>query len=176
LPGFDKACDDRIHQPELRHVEAPVDVVLFEGWCIGVRPQLDNDLVTPVNSLEAEDDVDGIWRSYVNEQLKSDYLELFKWLDALVMLRITSFEKALDWRALQERKLHEDSVAGDSRESPAAGMNSAELRRFVMHFERLTRHMLEYMPDCANTVIDIEDSHDMVGMNHRNWPFDRDGQ
>ncbi len=165
LPGFDKACDDRIHQPELRHVEAPVDVVLFEGWCIGVRPQPDTEIIAPVNSLEAEDDPDAIWRSFVNEKLKSEYRELFDWLDALIMLRIPSFDNVLEWRELQEQKL---------REKSATGMNSAELRHFVMHFERLTRHMLEDMPDYANTVIDIDDSHEMVGMSRMNWPFERD--
>jgi D-glycerate 3-kinase len=165
LPGFDKARDDRVKQSDLRCVDAPVDVVLFEGWCVGARPQPDCDLITPVNSLEAEDDVDGIWRSYVNEKLGHEYAGLFERLDALVMLRIPSFDKVLEWREQQEQKL---------REKSATGMNSAELRHFVMHFERLTRHMLEDMPDYANTVIDIDDSHNMVGMSHINWPFERD--
>jgi D-glycerate 3-kinase len=138
---------------------------LFEGWCVGARPQLDNDLVTPVNSLEAKDDADGIWRSYVNEKLEHEYANLFARLDALIMLRIASIDKVLEWRELQEQKL---------RKKSATGMTSAELRRFVMYFERLTRHMLEDMPDYANTVIDIDDSHNMVGMSHINWPFERD--
>jgi len=28
------------------------------------------------------------------------------------------------------------------------------------------------MPDYANTVIDIDDSHNMANMIHRNWPFE----
>ena len=165
LPGFDKARDDRIKRSELRRTDAPVDVILFEGWCVGARPQLDSDLVTPVNSLEAKDDADGIWRSYVNEKLEHEYADLFERVDALVMLRIPSFDKAFEWRELQEQKLREKSMTG---------MAPAELRRFVMYFERLTRHMLEDMPDYANTVIDIDDSQNMVGMSHINWPFERD--
>jgi D-glycerate 3-kinase len=75
------------------------------------------------------------------------------------MLRIPSFDKVFEWRELQEQKLPGES-----------GMNTAELRDFVMHFERLTRHMLSRMPDYANTIIDLDDSHRMVDMLNRNWP------
>ena len=156
LPVFDKATDDQLPRSEWRSVEAPVDVVLFEGWCVGARPQRDADLREAINALEAQDDIDGRWRSFVNWSLKDDYAELFSQLDALVMLRIPSFEKVLEWRGLQERKM-----AGE----PA--MDKSELRRFIMHFERLTRHMLARMPDYANTVIDLDDSHRMVEMRHQ---------
>ena len=36
LPRFDKALDDRT--TEWFPVEGPVDVILFEGWCLGVGP------------------------------------------------------------------------------------------------------------------------------------------
>ncbi|MGA8203957.1 MAG: hypothetical protein WB812_05520, partial [Woeseiaceae bacterium] len=35
LPAFDKGCDDRLPEAQWPRVEAPVDVVLFEGWCVG---------------------------------------------------------------------------------------------------------------------------------------------
>lgn len=168
LPVFDKAKDDLLDTPEWRSVDGPVDVVLFEGWCVGARPQPDEHLTRPVNVLEAEEDTDGVWRTYVNESLQHDYRELFEWADALVMLRVPSFDKVGEWRELQEQKLRERAVPGD-----VAGMNSAEVRHFVMHFERLTRHMLEQMPSQADTVVDIDESHRMVAMSHNDWPFGR---
>jgi len=159
LPVFDKATDDLLKQAEWRRFDGPVDVVLFEGWCIAAQPQSNEFLDSPVNSLEANDDPDRVWRTFVNEKLNSDYAELFKWIDALIMLRIPSFDNVFAWRELQERKQRADS-----------GISADELRHFIMHFERLTRHMLEYMPDYANTVIDIDDTHNMVGMTHSNWP------
>jgi D-glycerate 3-kinase len=170
LPTFDKASDDILQQSEWRSVDAPVDVVLFEGWCVAARPQSDECLNAPVNTLEAEDDPDGVWRRFANENLKDGYLELFGWIDALIMLRVPSLDQVFEWRALQEQKLRGDADAADSDKTSPGGMNTAELRRFVMHFERLTRHMLETMPDYANTVIDIDDSHNMADMTHRNWP------
>jgi len=153
LPVFDKATDDRLPQAGWRSIDAPVDVVLFEGWCVGARPQRDADLRDPVNALEAQDDTDGRWRSFVNKNLQEDYADLFSRLDSLVMLRIPSFDKVLEWRELQEQKMPGQS-----------GMSTAELRDFVMHFERLTRHMLARMPDYADTVIDLDESHRMVQM------------
>ena len=159
LPGFDKARDDRVASAELRWVTAPVDIVLFEGWCVGVRPQRDTDLSNPVNALEAEEDADGSWRSFVNNQLKNDYAELFSRLDALVMLRIPSFEKVYEWRELQERRLPN-----------GAGMSTAELQRFIMHYERLTRHMLARMPDYAHTIVELDASHELVKAVNKDWP------
>ena len=161
LPVFDKATDDLLGQTEWRSVDGPVDVVLFEGWCVGAQPLSDEFLDGPVNSLEANEDPDGVWRTFVNEKLSSDYAELFKWIDALIMLRIPSFNKVLEWRELQERKQCADS-----------GMSPDELWYFIMHFERLTRYMLEHMPEYADTVIDIDESHHMVAMVDNKWPFE----
>ena len=41
-----------------------------------------------------------------------------------------------------------------------------------MHFERLTQHMLKDMPGYANTVIDIDDRHNIADMTHGNWPYE----
>jgi D-glycerate 3-kinase len=159
LPGFDKARDDRRANTDLRRVTAPVDVVLFEGWCVGARPQRDIDLRSPVNALEVEEDASGSWRSFVNNCLRNEYADLFSRLDVLIMLRVPSFNKVFEWRELQEQKL-----------GSGEGMNAAELQRFVMHFERLTRHMLARLPGDAHTIIDIDDSHNMVGAVHKAWP------
>ncbi len=149
MPKFDKATDDLIDEAEWPEIEVPVDVVVLEGWCIGARSQSDAELDTPINTLEAEEDPDGQWRLAVNEHLKTDYAELFQRLDRLVMLRIPSFEKAIEWRRLQESKLSKQ-------------LSEEQLVRFMMYFERLTRHMLETVPSYADPVIDIDDHHNLV--------------
>ena len=53
LPVFDKVRDDRAPEASWRRVRAPVDVVLFEGWCVGARPQPAAALAAPINELEA---------------------------------------------------------------------------------------------------------------------------
>lgn len=163
VPAFDKATDDRSPEWDWRRVDAPVDVVLFEGWCVGARPQLPEALGDPVNEVEAAEDGDAVWRTGVNERLRTDYAELFARLDMLIMLRVPSFGSVFEWRALQERKLRErlQDVPAESEGSP--GPSASGLRRFIRHYERLTRHMLETMPAYADVVIDIDANHRMTG-------------
>lgn len=157
LPVFDKAGDDRLPEADWAETAAPVDVVLFEGWCVGARPQRAEDLGRPANALEAGEDTDGSWRRYVNARLATDYAALFARIDLLIMLRVPSFERVFDWRRLQERKLR-------ARLGADRGQSDAALERFIRHFERLTRHMLATMPGYADVVIDIDDEHRMARM------------
>ena len=167
LPAFDKARDDRAPQREWPIVEAPVEVVLFEGWCVGARPQPARALAVPVNALEAEEDSAGTWRRWVNERLGSEYAELFGCLDLLVLLRIHAFAQVFEWRALQERKLREHVLKDSSGQPVALGLTPAQLIRFIQHYERVTRHMLATMPGYADAIIDLDDEHRMTGLA---WP------
>lgn len=147
LPRFDKASDDRSEDGTL--VDRPIEVILFEGWCVGAVPQPAAALREPVNQLEAEEDPDGVWRREVNRRLATDYAELFGRIDFLVMLKVETFEDAKAYRRLQEQKLVASHPGG------AALMDEAALDRFQMHYERLTRWMLEEMPPRADIVIEI---------------------
>ncbi len=76
LPQFSKADDDRMPANPWSSVTGPVDIVLFEGWCVGTPPQTSAELAEPVNALEASEDADGRWRHIVNEQLRTSYARL----------------------------------------------------------------------------------------------------
>ena len=167
LPLFDKALDDRASAGRWPVIQAPVDVVLFEGWCVGARPQPAASLAMPVNALEAEQDGSGKWRRYVNQRLTTDYADLFARLELLIMLRVPSFERVLEWRSLQEQKLRERLGEKPGPQSGPAGLPESELASFVQHYERLTRHMLDTMPSHADAVIDIDEEHRMTGITRR---------
>ena len=147
MPRFSKAEDDRIEDRQWPTVEAPVDILLFEGWCVGARPQDAAALADPVNDLEAREDPDGAWRRYVNDQLAGPYRALFDPIDLLVMLRPPDFEAVIANRRLQEEKLR---ASGGS-----AVMDEAALLRFIQHYERLTRHMFATLPDRAEILVDF---------------------
>jgi D-glycerate 3-kinase len=134
-------------------------VVIFEGWCVGARPQSDEALATPINALERDEDADGRWRGYVNGKLAQDYGSLFGLIDMLVFLRAPSFECVYDWRKKQERKL-----ADKVRHTGGATriMNDAELKRFIMHYERLTRHILSTMPGYADVVFELNERQQII--------------
>ena len=147
LPRFDKAADDRA--PEGTLIEPPVDVILFEGWCVGAVPQPADALRDPVNALERDEDPDGTWRREVNRRLGTDYAALFGRIDLFVMLKVQGFEAVRANRKLQEEKL------AASNPGAAAIMDDAALDRFLMHYERLTRWMLQEMPARADVLIEI---------------------
>ncbi|NIQ98039.1 MAG: hypothetical protein GWN87_30710, partial [Desulfuromonadales bacterium] len=98
LPVFDKAIDDRLPPDRWRTVEGPLDLVIFEGWCIGAMPQTEEELQTPVNELERHEDAEGIWRQFVNDELSGPYLELFAAIDILLMLKVPGMEQVYQWR------------------------------------------------------------------------------
>lgn len=153
LPRFDKAIDEPRPRSQWETVDLPVDVVLLEGWFMGLQPEPQDSLQTPVNSLEAEEDSSGTWRQYVNKRL-SDYQALFDRTDYLVMLKAPSFECVYQWRSLQEEKL-----AANAGSSGTKVMNQPTLDRFIKHFERLTRHCLESLPKQADLVFYLDQDH-----------------
>jgi D-glycerate 3-kinase len=144
LPRFDKGLDDSVPRDRWPICAEPLDVLLFEGWCVGATPQLPPQLETPVNHLEELEDPHGTWRRYVNDALAGPYRRMFQPLDLLVMLAAPRFEAVLGWRQEQERKL---------RARTGLGMQPAEVERFVAHFERLTRHMIATMPGNADILV-----------------------
>lgn len=162
LPVFDKAIDDRLPEEDARRVTGPVDLILFEGWCVGARPQQDEALAVPVNSLERLEDPDLAWRRYVNQQLNNDYARLFAEIDFLIMLKVPGMDSVMEWRGKQERKLAERAGPGGSKV-----MDRAALQRFIMHYERLTRAMLAEMPERADLVLMLNQSQQICGVRVR---------
>jgi D-glycerate 3-kinase len=148
LPRFDKARDDRRPMDAWDTVTGPVDLVLFEGWCVGAKPQGLETLTHPINALEANEDVDGRWRRYVNDALGAEYQSLFAKIELLVLLAAPSFDVVLKWRTQQEHELR-DQVRGER----SGVMSDAEVARFIQHYERLTKHILIEMPPRADVVI-----------------------
>lgn len=146
LPAFDKALDERCPQSAWREVEGPLDVVIFEGWCVGARPQPQADLASPVNSLEHAEDPDGVWRRYIDRQLAQPYQALFGRLDMLVLLAAPGFDVVRAWRTEQEHKL---------RARTHGGMDDDAIVRFVAHYERLTRWIFSEMPARADWTIPL---------------------
>lgn len=147
LPRFDKARDDRAPRGDWAQAPAACRVLLFEGWCVGARPQTDVALAQPVNALERDDDPDGVWRCYVNRALAGAYQMLFARIDRLVLLAAPGFDTVLGWRRQQEEELRIRSAA----DAPGV-MDEVMLVRFIQHYERLTRYILAEMPPRADVV------------------------
>ena len=151
--------DTRAHGSSVDDFEGRADIILFEGWCVGARPQADALLDEPINDLERAEDPDGVWRRYVNDALAAPYQDLFATIDFLALLQAPSFDHVLAWRTEQEHKL-----AARSEGDPAGLriMSDAEVARFVMHYERLTRHLLAEMPSRCHARLKLNDARRIV--------------
>ena len=146
VPIFDKGLDNRA--AETLDVQAPADVVLLEGWCVGARPEPPDRLDQPINALEAESDPQGLWRRHINHALATDYARLFGSLDCLVFLRVPNLDAVVRWRLQQENE-----------RPPELRLDKAEVAHFVAHYERLTRWMLEDLPGRADVLVELDDGH-----------------
>ena len=106
----------------------------------------------PLNILEKHRDNKKIWRQKVNSELKKNYKKIFDLIDKLIFLKVPSFKYVLKWRLLQEKKL---KITGKGNKT----MTDKEIKNFVMHYERITKHMLKTLPKKANVIINIDDKH-----------------
>lgn len=154
IPAFDKASDDRLPESEWHQVNGPVDAVLFEGWCVGCEAVSDEQLATPMNALEANEDADGQWRRWVNAQLATRYHDWFAMLDALIMLKVPDMSAVTRWRTEQE-----EGNKAQARGQTDRSLDDAALERFIQHYERLTRQALTRLPEIATLVLDINSAH-----------------
>ena len=162
IPVFDKAVDDRAAQDQWVPFRGRPAVIIVEGWCVGARAEADESLRHPLNELEAVDDADGVWRHYVNEQLKTRYRRFFDELDVLVFIPAPCWEVVYKWRLLQEEKL-----AARCREQgldDSGVMSPRQVARFVQYYERVTRHTLEEMGARADYVLTMEEDHRISGL------------
>lgn len=155
LPAFDKATDDRRPRSQWRSCQGPMRVVILEGWCVGALPQTAAQLAQPVNALERDEDPDGRWRGYVNAALTSSYPALFNRLSLLVLLAAPSFEVVQRWRSEQEHRLRE-RLAREGGDASRV-MNDDAIARFIAHYERVTRHILQEMPLRADHLIFLDE-------------------
>lgn len=124
LPRFDKsACNgagDRTTPTEVTNI----DIVLFEGWFVGVRPIEPSAFENAPPPIITAADRD--FARDMNAKLY-DYLPLWAYLDRLLVLYPTDYRYSIVWRQQAERKA---LAAGK------AGMTDAQIEEFVKYFWR----------------------------------------
>ena len=151
IPSFSKLSDDYFPKNNWRVYRYKPDIIFVEGWCIGASPIGDEDWLPPLNYLEKEFDPKAIWGKWSNEMLRMEYQKLFKVIDLLIMIRLPSMSDVFKSRWKQELTLKKLNSNKDT-------LSRNKVNEFVMHFERLTRHMLKTLPPSADIIIerDIE--------------------
>lgn len=148
LPSFDKISDRRLAESDWMRVDRVPDVVLFEGWFHRVPPQDGSELEVPINVLERDEDPQGVWRRFGNAAL-ANYAPLWARLDQLLFLQGPGFAQIPAWRWQQEQTL---AAANPGRRT----MTQAEVERFVLFFERVSRQALACLPGIADWSVAVD--------------------
>jgi D-glycerate 3-kinase len=152
IPRFDKSRDDRFPKKYWQKIGQKPKVIIFEGWCVGARPQQNKDLLKPINILEKKQDLDLKWRLRVNNELKNEYKKIFNKINMLIFLKVPNFNCVYKWRLLQEKKL---KLTSNGKKI----MSPLKVREFIMYYERITIQMLKDLPNKAYVVLHLDRQH-----------------
>ncbi len=153
VPRFDKSAWGGIGDRSGTELVENVDIVLLEGWFVGVRPinatVFDGNTPAPIQTP-----ADKLFARDMNEQLR-DYLPLWEYLDRLIVLYPIDYRLSKQWRLQAEREM---IATGKS------GMSDAQISEFVEYFWKslhpelfitpLTRN-----PSLVDLVVEINQDH-----------------
>ncbi|MGF2035286.1 MAG: glycerate kinase [Nostoc sp. CmiVER01] len=144
LPRFDKSAFGGAGDRTNPEMVTNVDIVLFEGWFVGVRPINPDVFDTPPPPIITDEDK--AFARDMNHRLH-DYLPLWERLDSLIVLYPIDYRCSLEWRKQAEQQM---IAAGKS------GMSNAEIEQFVNYFWRSLHPELFIKPLVKDaTVVDM---------------------
>ncbi|MEI6329958.1 MAG: glycerate kinase [Pseudanabaena sp. ELA645] len=151
IPRFDKSlhngAGDRL-DPEISN---SADIILFEGWFVGLHPLPISAFRNYVPPILSESDREFALECNANLY---NYLPLWDYLDSLIVLKPEDYQYSLQWRIEAEHKLID---AGKT------GMSDAEITQFVEYFwkalhpELFMSQMIE--GESVDLVVEISRSH-----------------
>lgn len=137
LPRYDKSLNDgrgdQCPQSQWESCSA-VDLVLFEGWCLGFRP---SDLTVAESQLTE-------WNCKVEHLLQindnlSKYQDWHTFLDAFVLIKPNDINNVFEWKYQQEETLKKEKGKGLTREQV-----TAFVLRFMPCYYLYSAHLNEF--------------------------------
>ncbi len=159
IPKFNKATDEPFSKEQWTIIAKPVDIVLLEGWCWGVKPQTKDQLKSPINELELQHDAKGQWRNYVNQQLKTEYVPLYQKMNFWLALQAPSFDCVYKWRLEQEQKLQARNMALNNSKV----MTPEEVLNFTQYFQRLSVQSCQTLSQTADEIFYLDYARQITG-------------
>lgn len=146
LPRFDKSAFNGAGDRTTPEAIAQPDILLFEGWFVGIQPlELDSFNHCPAPIITEQD------RQFTkdNNQRLQAYLPLWSKLDSLIVLNPEDYRLSKQWRKDAEHKM---IALGKS------GMSDEEIDRFVEYFWQALHPELFIKPllSRADLVVEIK--------------------
>ncbi|MEA5621306.1 glycerate kinase [Cronbergia sp. UHCC 0137] len=124
VPRFDKSAHGGEGDRATPEIINNIDIILFEGWFVGVQPISPDIFTTAPPPIITEEDRE--FARDMNERLK-EYLPLWEFLDGLIVLYPRDYRYSLAWRKQAEKQM---IAAGKS------GMSDTQIEEFVYYFWR----------------------------------------
>ena len=163
LPSFNKALDERHSIKNWYKINLKPDVIIFEGWCVGARPETNKTLKKPINFLEKANDEKLIWRKYVNQQLKTKYKKLYSQLNCMIYLKAKNFSLLQKWRLKQEHKLWLKTKKKSSHKI----MSKGDVINFMQTYQRITQNMFKYAPKYSSIILNLNRNHQIKSVKYK---------
>jgi D-glycerate 3-kinase len=154
VPRFDKSAYRGIGDRTFPEPVEGVDIVLFEGWFVGVRPLnpavFDATTPAPIQTLGDREallqSADHLFARDINNQLQ-DYVPLWSRLDRLMILYPVDYRLSKQWRRQAEQQM----IA-----TGKTGMTDAQVDEFVEYFWRALHPELFITPLTKNpSLVDL---------------------
>lgn len=143
IPRFDKSlragAGDRVSPEPVNQVS----IVLFEGWCVGLRPIDKAAFTQPPAPIETA--ADRQFALDMNRRLEA-YLPLWALIDRLALLQPADYRLSLRWRQQAEAAM---------RAEGKPGMTDAQVREFVHYFWRALHPQLFVPPLVQHRGVDL---------------------
>ena len=146
MPRFDKsAFNGAGDRTKSEAVDKP-DILLFEGWFVGVQPITEDCFNNPPAPIVTSEDIQ--FAKDNNQRLKA-YLPLWDKLDSLIVLYPEDYKLSKQWRKEAEQKM----IA-----TGKTGMSDEECDRFVEYFWKALHPELFIKPlvKTADIVVEIK--------------------
>lgn len=145
MPRFDKSAFKGAGDRTKPEAITKPDILLFEGWFVGVRPISEDCFNKPPAPIITSEDLQFAKDS--NRRLRA-YLPLWK-LDSLIVLYLKDYRLSKQWRKEAEQK----AIA-----TGKSGMSDEEIDRFVEYFWKSVHPKLFIQPltKTADLVVEIE--------------------
>jgi D-glycerate 3-kinase len=149
LPRFDKSAFNGSGDRAKPEAISKPDILLFEGWFVGVRPIEETCFTDPPPPINTPEDQQF---ALDNNQRLQAYLPLWSKLDRLIVLLPEDYRLSKQWRKEAEHKM----IA-----TGKTGMSDLEIDRFVEYFWQSLHPELFIKPlisnaDLVDLVIEIQ--------------------
>ncbi|MEB3218813.1 MAG: glycerate kinase [Nostocales cyanobacterium 94392] len=151
VPRFDKSLHSGNGDRAFFETVENIDIVLFEGWFVGVKPINSAAFTNPPLPIMTADDK--VFARDMNDKLH-DYLPLWQRLDSLIVLCPRDYRLSLEWRKQAEHQM---------KASGKPGMTDLQIEEFVNYFWKALHPELFIKPllECPSVdlVIEINSNH-----------------